>query len=151
MNSTVNSLCICPTATRSSQRQTVRGLAPLKMRTRRTTQLSRRQVKVQAMQEEESILEKAKKVAAFFEDRPQDPAQNEAGSLVPPAPMGLPAPSVEPTALKPRSVGFYDSVEIRNGRYAMIGFFALLAFEAIFGPILELFGVQTGNGIDLGF
>ena len=39
-----------------------------------------------------------------------------------------------------------------NSRAAMIGFFSLLALEAIAGKgILELLGLTIGNGINIGF
>ena len=45
-----------------------------------------------------------------------------------------------------------DNAEVINSRAAMIGFFALILLEAVAGKgILELLGVETGNGIDIGF
>ena len=50
------------------------------------------------------------------------------------------------------SPGFVDNAEVINSRAAMIGFFALILLEAVAGKgILELLGVETGNGIDIGF
>jgi len=75
------------------------------------------------------------------------------GSDIPPTPMGLAAPSNVPSGLNARITGFYDAAEISNGRAAMVGFFALLLLESIIpnGGILDLMGVETGVGINLGF
>lgn len=58
---------------------------------------------------------------------------------------------MKPTKKLP-TFGFVDNAETINSRAAMIGFFALLALEAVAGKgILELVGIETGNGIDIGF
>ena len=63
----------------------------------------------------------------------------------------VPLPPVKPTKKLP-TFGFVDNAETINSRAAMIGFFALLALEAVAGKgILELVGIETGNGIDIGF
>lgn len=54
--------------------------------------------------------------------------------------------------LTTRDAGFVDNAEVTNSRAAMIGFFALLLLEAVTGKgILELMGIEVGNGIDIGF
>eukprot|EP00241_Pyramimonas_parkeae_P009390 CAMPEP_0114236070 /NCGR_PEP_ID=MMETSP0058-20121206/6617_1 /TAXON_ID=36894 /ORGANISM="Pyramimonas parkeae, CCMP726" /LENGTH=123 /DNA_ID=CAMNT_0001347933 /DNA_START=85 /DNA_END=456 /DNA_ORIENTATION=+ len=72
-------------------------------------------------------------------------------TTVPPTPMGLPSPKTEPRGLKPRWTGFYQGAEVINGRAAMIGLFALMLLEGVAGTgILNLMGIETGNGIDIG-
>ncbi|GFR48418.1 hypothetical protein Agub_g10313 [Astrephomene gubernaculifera] len=62
-------------------------------------------------------------------------------------PTGVTVPPKQPEVPPPRT-GFVDFAERLNSRAAMIGFFALLAVEGIFGKgLLELIGVTTGNGL----
>ncbi|KAK3237298.1 hypothetical protein CYMTET_52616 [Cymbomonas tetramitiformis] len=72
---------------------------------------------------------------------------------IPPTPMGLPVPSRKPNLVEDQlNLGFYESSEIINGRFAMFGIFALVIVEAILGEgLLEFIGVEVGNGINLGF
>lgn len=51
----------------------------------------------------------------------------------------------------PAKFGFNDYAERINSRACMIGFFALIAVEAITGqPFLQTLGIQVGNGLDIG-
>jgi hypothetical protein len=51
----------------------------------------------------------------------------------------------------PPKFGFVENAEVLNSRAAMIGFFALLLVEGIFGKgLLELIGVTVGKGLDIG-
>ncbi|GIL63524.1 hypothetical protein Vafri_17567 [Volvox africanus] len=66
-------------------------------------------------------------------------------ALKPPA--GVTLPPKQPDVPPPKN-GFVDYAERMNSRAAMIGFFALLAVEGIFGKgLLEIIGVTTGNGL----
>ncbi|GIL81289.1 hypothetical protein Vretimale_1160 [Volvox reticuliferus] len=66
-------------------------------------------------------------------------------ALKPPA--GVTLPPKQPDVPPPKN-GFVDYAERLNSRAAMIGFFALLAVEGIFGKgLLEIIGVTTGNGL----
>jgi hypothetical protein len=48
--------------------------------------------------------------------------------------------------------GFVDNAERMNSRAAMIGFFSLLAVEAIAGKgLLELIGYKIGGGLGFEF
>ncbi|KXZ49418.1 hypothetical protein GPECTOR_21g644 [Gonium pectorale] len=62
-------------------------------------------------------------------------------------PAGVTLPPKQPDVPPPKN-GFVDYAEKINSRAAMIGFFALLAVEGIFGKgLLELVGITTGNGL----
>ncbi|GLC41374.1 hypothetical protein PLESTB_001018800 [Pleodorina starrii] len=62
-------------------------------------------------------------------------------------PAGVTLPPKQPDVPPPKN-GFVDYAERMNSRAAMIGFFALLAVEGIFGKgLLEIIGVTTGNGL----
>mmetsp|Transcript_34721 Transcript_34721/g.88844 ORF Transcript_34721/g.88844 Transcript_34721/m.88844 type:complete len:127 (-) Transcript_34721:102-482(-) len=87
--------------------------------------------------------------------------RNMAG-LVPdflePAPIVLPkppSPATDPTEepdFSPATYGFNYTAERLNGRFAMMGFIALLVLEAVAGQgLFELVGIEVGNGIDIGF
>ncbi|PNW87121.1 hypothetical protein CHLRE_02g109950v5 [Chlamydomonas reinhardtii] len=68
-------------------------------------------------------------------------------AAVVPAPKGISMPPKQPDVPPPKN-GFVDYAERMNSRAAMIGFFALLAVEGIFGKgLLELVGITTGNGL----
>ena len=61
----------------------------------------------------------------------------------------LPEPIYAPR-MEQAKFGFTEYAERINSRYAMIGFFALLAVEGIFNvSILSVLGIEVGNGIDL--
>lgn len=63
------------------------------------------------------------------------------------APAGVTLPPKQPDVPPPKN-GFVDYAERLNSRAAMIGFFALLAVEGIFGKgLLEIIGLTTGNGL----
>merc|ERR1719159_276575 len=63
----------------------------------------------------------------------------------------IPIPDIQPTLPLPK-FGFVENAERINGRLAMIFFIAIFIVEAIAGQgILELLGIQTGKGIDIGF
>ncbi|PNH05565.1 hypothetical protein TSOC_008160 [Tetrabaena socialis] len=63
------------------------------------------------------------------------------------APAGVSMPPKQPDGTPPQN-GFVEFAEKMNSRAAMIGFFALLAVEGIFGKgLLELLGMTTGNGL----
>lgn len=67
------------------------------------------------------------------------------------APEGVTQPPVVPETPLLR-FGFVDWAEKMNSRAAMIGFFALLAVEAIAGKgLLELMGLTIGNGLPFEF
>jgi len=60
-------------------------------------------------------------------------------------------PPLKPTR-KPATFGFVDNAETINSRAAMIGFFGVIIVEFLAGKgLLEMAGVETGNGIDIGF
>lgn len=62
-------------------------------------------------------------------------------------PQGVSQPPVQPSA-PPALFGFVDFAEKMNSRAAMIGFFALLAVEAITGQsLLQLMGFEIGSGL----
>eukprot|EP00798_Chlamydomonas_sp_ICE-L_P024894 gene24894-10560_t len=66
-------------------------------------------------------------------------------------PKGVTVPSAEPSAGAPM-FGFVHFAEKMNSRAAMIGFFSLLALEAITGKgLLELMGTQVGSGLGFEF
>lgn len=65
-------------------------------------------------------------------------------------PKGVTQPPRSPIVPPPK-FGFVENAEILNSRAAMIGFFALLAVEAIFNKgLLEIVGFTVGKGLDLG-
>ena len=65
-------------------------------------------------------------------------------------PSGVSQPPRSPVTPPPK-FGFVENAEVLNSRAAMIGFFALLAVEAIAGKgLLELVGVTVGKGLDIG-
>lgn len=75
----------------------------------------------------------------------------EPAVVVAKAPPGVVPPPIEPDLPQP-FFGFVKNAEILNSRAAMIGFFSLLFVEAIAGKgLLELVGIEVGNGIDIGF
>ncbi len=62
-------------------------------------------------------------------------------------PQGVTMPPKQPDVPPPAN-GFVEYAEKVNSRAAMIGFFALLAVEGIFGKgLLELVGITTGQGL----
>lgn len=62
-------------------------------------------------------------------------------------PAGVTLPTKEPQ-VPPAMFGFVDGAEKMNSRAAMIGFFALLAIEAITGQgLLEQLGFKIGEGL----
>ncbi|CAI5511822.1 unnamed protein product [Closterium sp. Naga37s-1] len=66
-------------------------------------------------------------------------------------PAGIPSPKVEPNIPKP-FWGFTENAESWNSRAAMIGLFGVIILEAVAGRgILEMIGVEIGNGLDLPF
>mmetsp|Transcript_11328 Transcript_11328/g.21266 ORF Transcript_11328/g.21266 Transcript_11328/m.21266 type:complete len:187 (+) Transcript_11328:345-905(+) len=66
-------------------------------------------------------------------------------------PTGVSTPNEEPN-LRKANRGWTRVAERVNSRYAMMGFFALLFVELVTGQgILDLFGIKTGNGLDIGF
>jgi hypothetical protein len=65
-------------------------------------------------------------------------------------PKGVSQPPRSPIVPPPK-FGFVDNAEVLNSRAAMIGFFALLFVEGVFGKgLLELAGFTVGKGLDLG-
>merc|ERR1712147_162570 len=63
----------------------------------------------------------------------------------------VPIPYILPAINTPK-YGFVENAERINGRFAMIAFLIILLIEAITKRgLLELAGIQTGNGIDIGF
>jgi hypothetical protein len=65
-------------------------------------------------------------------------------------PSGVTQPPRSPVQPPPK-FGFVENAEVLNSRAAMIGFFALLAVEAVAGKgLLELMGVTVGKGLDIG-
>ena len=65
-------------------------------------------------------------------------------------PKGVTQPPRSPIVPPPK-FGFVENAEILNSRAAMIGFFALLAVEAIFSKgLLEMVGVTVGKGLNIG-
>ena len=65
-------------------------------------------------------------------------------------PKGVSQPPRSPIVPPPK-FGFVENAEILNSRAAMIGFFALLLVEGVFGKgLLELAGFTVGKGLDLG-
>jgi len=65
-------------------------------------------------------------------------------------PSGVSQPPRSPVQPPPK-FGFVENAEVLNSRAAMIGFFALLAVEAVAGKgLLELLGVTVGKGLDIG-
>merc|ERR1711918_269745 len=63
----------------------------------------------------------------------------------------IPIPNTQPTLPMPK-FGFVENAERINGRFAMLFFIAIFIIEAITDKgILELIGIQTGKGIDIGF
>ena len=66
-------------------------------------------------------------------------------------PPGVSTPNEEPN-LRKANFGWTRVAERVNSRYAMVGFFAILFIELVTGQgILDLFGIKTGNGLDIGF
>ncbi|GJP44478.1 hypothetical protein CLOM_g3878 [Closterium sp. NIES-68] len=66
-------------------------------------------------------------------------------------PAGVPSPKVEPNIPKP-FWGFTENAETWNSRAAMIGLIGITIVEAIARKgILELLGLEIGNGLDLPF
>ena len=66
-------------------------------------------------------------------------------------PQGVTQPPVTPKFAAPK-FGFVDNAEILNSRAAMLGFFGILAVEAIAGKgIFEMVGLTTGNGLPFDF
>src|SRR5690349_10545158 len=62
-------------------------------------------------------------------------------------PAGVTLPPKQPEVPPPTN-GFVDYAEKINGRFAMIGFFALLLVEGVTGKgLLELIGLQVGKGL----
>ncbi len=73
--------------------------------------------------------------------------QPAAGAVTVKPPTGVTLPPVVPQ-VPPPTVGFVHFAEKINGRACMLGFFALLAVEAISGKgLLELMGLTVGNGL----
>ena len=65
-------------------------------------------------------------------------------------PKGVTQPPRSPVVPPPK-FGFVENAEVLNSRAAMIGFFALLLVEGVFGKgLLELVGVTVGKGLDIG-
>lgn len=55
-------------------------------------------------------------------------------------------------SVPPPTFGFVDFAEKMNSRACMIGFFALIALEAVTNTgFLELLGISTGNGLGVEF
>jgi hypothetical protein len=68
-----------------------------------------------------------------------------------PLPKGATLPPASPV-VPPPMFGFVDFAEKMNSRACMIGFFALLAVEAISGTgLLNLMGIATGKGLGFEF
>lgn len=66
-------------------------------------------------------------------------------------PKGVTLPKVTP-ANKIPLFGWVDFAEKLNSRFAMMGFFALLAVEAIANKgLLELMDIKVGNGLGFEF
>lgn len=64
-----------------------------------------------------------------------------------PTPKGVSLPTTLPVVPPPQN-GFVENAERLNSRAAMIGFFALIAVEAITGHgLLELVGLNIGGGL----
>ena len=64
----------------------------------------------------------------------------------------LPACVMQAEKIMPTEAPHRVQAEKINSRAAMIGFFSLLALEAIAGKgILELLGLNIGNGLNIGF
>eukprot|EP00218_Dolichomastix_sp_CCMP3274_P009550 CAMPEP_0170134234 /NCGR_PEP_ID=MMETSP0033_2-20121228/1773_1 /TAXON_ID=195969 /ORGANISM="Dolichomastix tenuilepis, Strain CCMP3274" /LENGTH=127 /DNA_ID=CAMNT_0010369779 /DNA_START=24 /DNA_END=407 /DNA_ORIENTATION=- len=71
--------------------------------------------------------------------------------VTPASPEGVPPPPVTPEQT-PLTFGFCENAERQNSRAAMMGFVSLLLVEAIAGKgLLEIIGIEVGNGIDIGF
>jgi hypothetical protein len=65
-------------------------------------------------------------------------------------PKGVTQPPRSPI-VPPAKFGFVDNAERLNSRAAMIGFFALLALEAVTNKgLLEILGLSVGKGLDIG-
>ena len=67
------------------------------------------------------------------------------------APAGVPKPPVIPVQ-RPATFGFVDNAERWNGRASMVGWWSLLAVEAVAGRgLLDVLGFDTGHGINFTF
>ena len=67
------------------------------------------------------------------------------------APAGVPPPPVIPVQ-RPATFGFVDNAERWNGRASMVGWWSLLAVEAVAGRgLLDVLGFDTGHGINFTF
>ena len=67
------------------------------------------------------------------------------------APAGVPPPPVIPVQ-RPATFGFVDNAERWNGRASMVGWWSLLAVEAVAGRgLLDVLGFETGHGINFTF
>eukprot|EP00890_Picochlorum_soloecismus_P000766 jgi/Picsp_1/1690/NSC_05164-R1_one helix protein len=65
-------------------------------------------------------------------------------------PKGVTQPPRSPI-VPPAKFGFVENAERLNSRAAMIGFFALLALEAVTNKgLLEILGLSIGKGLDIG-